>query len=183
MFFQSDLDTVHCHFTMALFTAAWGCRGAVHRGGSVTHLAACIARAISHPWLLSGGPSTARERRAARIRAPLALHIAFGLYRCDGAFAAGPHGGMVGAWGAAWWAPGAPPPTPATAYAAGLCPDPSSNNIAEFYGFRECLRRALRAPKCPHLVFELDSMLVVMFMLGHWGCHRNHLRALLNATI
>ena len=179
LFFQSDLDTAHCTFTMALFTAAWGCRGAVHRGGSVTHLAACIARAISHPWLLSGGSSTARERRAARIRAPLALHIAFGLYRCDGAFAAGPHGGMVGAWGAAWWAPGAPPPTPATAYAAGLCPDPSSNNIAEFYGFRECLRRALRAPKCHHLVFELDSMLVVMFMLGNWGCHRDHLRVLL----
>ena len=60
-----------------------------------------------------------------------------------------------------------------------MCPDPSSNNIAEFYGFRECLRRALRAPKCPHLAFELDSMLVVMFMLGNWGCHRNHLRVLL----
>jgi ribonuclease HI len=60
-----------------------------------------------------------------------------------------------------------------------LCPDPSSNNIAEFYGFRECLRRALRGAVCSHVVFELDSMLVVMFMLGMWGCHRNHLRVLL----
>ena len=32
---------------------------------------------------------------------------------------------------------------------------------------------------CSDLVFELDSMLVVMFMLGMWGCHRNHLRVLL----
>ena len=29
------------------------------------------------------------------------------------------------------------------------------------------------------MVFELDSMLVVMFMLGMWGCHRTHLRVLL----
>ena len=179
LFFQSALDPELGHLTMALFTAAWGCRGAVQRGGSATHLADCIARGILHPWLLSGSSATASERRAARIRAPLALHITFGLYRCDGAFAVGPHGGMVGAWGAAWWAPGAPPPEVATAFASGLCPDPSSNNIAEFYGFRECLRRALRAPRCAHVVFELDSMLVVMLMQGMWGCHRDHIRVLL----
>ena len=144
LFFKSDLDPALCHLTMALFTAAWGCRGAVHRGGSVTHLSACIARALSHPWLLSGSSSTASERRTARIRAPPALPLAWGLYRCDGAFAEGPQGGMVGAWGAAWWAPGVPSTTAPTAVASGLCSDPSSNNIAEFYGFRECLRRALR---------------------------------------
>ena len=44
---------------------------------------------------------------------------------------------------------------------------------------KECLRRDLRGAVCSHLVFELDSMLVVMFMLGMWGCHRNHLRVLL----
>ena len=88
---------------MALFTAAWGCRGAVHRGGPVTHLSACIARALNHPWLLSGSSSTASERRAARIRAPPLLPLAWGLYRCDGVFAESPLGGMVGAWGAAWW--------------------------------------------------------------------------------
>ena len=62
----------------------------------------------------------------------------------------------------------APSTTAPTAVASGLCPDLSSNNIAEFYGFRECLRRALRGAVCSHLVFELDSMLVVMFMLGMW---------------
>ena len=59
-----------------------------------------------------------------------------------------------------------------------MCPHPSSNNIAEFFGFRASLRRALRlAP--PRLVFELDSLLVVMMMSGKWGCHRQHLRVLL----
>ena len=29
------------------------------------------------------------------------------------------------------------------------------------------------------LIFELDSMLVVMMMSGIWGCHRAHLRPLL----
>ena len=59
-----------------------------------------------------------------------------------------------------------------------MCPHPSSNNIAEFFGFRASLRRALRlAP--PRLVFELDSLLVGMMMSGKWGCHRQHLRVLL----
>ena len=55
---------------------------------------------------------------------------------------------------------------------------PPSNNIAEFFGFRASLRRALRlAPR--RVVFELDSLLVVMMMSGKWGCHRQHLRVLL----
>ena len=66
-----------------------------------------------------------------------------------------------------------------SAYAAGLCPSPSSNNIAEFYGFRASLRRALREPVLASIVFELDSLLVVKFMTGEWGCHRAHLRVLL----
>ena len=85
---------------------------------------------------------------------------------------------LTGVWGAAWWAAGVDPSTPATATAAGICPDPSSNNIAEYFGFREALRRALRVLP-PSLVFELDSMLIVMQMSGRWGCHRRHLRDLL----
>ena len=57
-------------------------------------------------------------------------------------------------------------------------PQPSSNSIAEFFGFRASLRRALRlAPR--RVVFEFDSLLVVMMMSGKWGCHRQHLRVLL----
>ena len=51
-------------------------------------------------------------------------------------------------------------------------------SIAEFFGFRASLRRALRlAPR--RVVFEFDSLLVVMMMSGKWGCHRQHLRVLL----
>ena len=86
--------------------------------------------------------------------------------------------GMVGAWGAVWWAPGTSH-LPPSAMAAGLCPRPSSNNLAEFYGFLACLCRAMRVFDSMHLVFELDSMLVVKLMRGEWGCHRAHLRILL----
>ena len=50
--------------------------------------------------------------------------------------------------------------------------------LPNFFGLRECLRRALRNPG-RLLIFELDSMLVVMMMSGIWGCHRAHLRPLL----
>ena len=59
-----------------------------------------------------------------------------------------------------------------------MCPEPSTNNIAEFFGLRECLRKALRTPP-PSIMIELDSMLVVMMMSGRWGCHRAHLLVLL----
>ena len=61
----------------------------------------------------------------------------------------------------------------------GLCPDPSTNNIAEFYGFRECLRRAIRHP-LPLIVLEGDSLLVDSLMADRWGYHRAHIRELLN---
>ena len=49
-------------FTVALFTAARGCHGAVRRGGAKAYMADCIARALSHPWLLSGSSSIARGK-------------------------------------------------------------------------------------------------------------------------
>ena len=47
------------------------------------------------------------------------------------------------------------------------------------YYYCECLRRAIRNP-LPLIVFEGDSMLVVSLMAGRWGCHRAHIRELLN---
>ena len=165
------------HFTLALFTAAWGCRGAVRSGGSTTHLADCIALAIVHTWLLAGSSSTKADRRAARVAPPGAIGPRVARGRSDGAF--GPSlGKMLGAWGAAWWDAGVDPSTPPSATAAGLCPYPSSNNIAEFFGFRALLRRALHK-RPTRVIFELDSLLVVKMMLGQWGCHRAHLRKLL----
>ena len=37
------------------------------------HVAESIVRAIHHPWLLAGGASSKRERRAARSRVPGSL--------------------------------------------------------------------------------------------------------------
>ena len=53
---------------------------------------------------------------------------------------------LMGDWGAAWWETGLSRTSPPTAAAAGLCPEPCINNIAESFGFPECLRRALRNP-------------------------------------
>ena len=50
--------------------------------------------------------------------------------------------------------------------------------MAEYFGLREALRRALRVLP-PLLVFELDSMIIVMQMSGRWGCLRRNLRDLL----
>ena len=122
------------------------------------------------------------ERYLARVSPPKTLPQLAGLYQADGALALNPQQVLTGAWGAAWWEAGVGRASPPTASAAGLCPDPCTNNIAEFFGLRECLRRALRNPG-RLLIFELDSMLVVMVMSGIWGCHRAHLRPLLrNAT-
>ena len=101
-----------------------------------------------------------------------------GLYQADGGLALNPQHVLTSAWGAAWWEAGVARTSRPTATAAGLCPDPCINNIAEFFGLRECLRRALSNPG-RLLIFDLDSMLVVMMMHGRWGCHRAHLRPLL----
>ena len=151
----------------------------VLRGTPAAHVAESIVRAIHHPWLLAGGASSKRERRAARIRVPRALPALAGRYRFDGGFSLSPAGIPTGAWGAAFWAPGNSDSDPQTVSASELCPDPSTNNIAEFFGFRECLRRAIRNP-LPLIVFEGDSMLVASLMAGRWGCHRAHIRELLN---
>ena len=188
LFFQSPVHDDVFTFTIALFSAAWSCRGAVLRGYECrgepaearrANRAACIARALDHPGLLSGNSASSAERRAARIQPPPQRPSHAALSRTDGGFGLNSWDAqLTGVWGAAWWAAGVDPSTPATATAAGICPDPSSNNIAEYFGFREALRRALRILP-PSLVFELDSMLIVMQMSGRWGCHRRHLRDLL----
>ena len=113
------------------------------------------------------------------MRPPRALPPQSDRARSDGGFGRSESDGLLtGVWGAAWWDAGVDPGLPPTDTAAGICPDPSSNNIAEFYGFRATLRRAL-GHRPPRIVFELDSLLIVMMMQGRWGCHRAHLRVLL----
>ena len=178
VFFNTPTTPDHFHLILATFTAAWACRGALRRGNARTRLPEFLIRCIQHPYLLAGGSASKRERRLARVSPPKPLPHLAGLYQADGALALNPQQVLMGAWGAAWWEAGVGRASPPTASAAGLCPDPCTNNIAEFFGLRECLRRALRNPG-RLLIFELDSMLVVMMMSGIWGCHRAHLRPLL----
>ena len=178
VFFNTPTAPDHFHLILATFTAAWACRGALRRGNARTRLPEFLIRCIQHPYLLAGGSASKRERRLARVSPPKPLPQLAGLYQADGALALNPQQILMGAWGAAWWEAGVGRASPPTASAAGLCPDPCTNNIAEFFGLRECLRRALRNPG-RLLIFELDSMLVVMMMSGIWGCHRAHLRPLL----
>ena len=153
LFFQSPLADAAFTFTLALFSAAWSCRGAVLRGQHCrgappavhqTHLAACIARGLEHPGLLSGSSATQAERRLARIQPPTEIPPDADLAQSDGGYGLSAAHVMTGVWGAAWWSAGRDRSLPPSATAAGVCPQPSSNNIAEFFGFRASLRRALR---------------------------------------
>ena len=178
IFFNTPAAPDHFHLILATFTSVWACRGAIRRGNSRIRLSEFLIRCIQPPYLLAGGSASKRERRLARVSPPKTLPQLAGLYQADGALALNPQQLLLGAWGAAWWEAGVGRASHPTATAAGLCPDPCTNNIAEFFGLRECLRRALRNPG-RLLIFELDSMLVVMMMSGIWGCHRAHLRPLL----
>jgi len=52
-----------------------------------------------------------------------------------------------------------------------------TNNIAEFGGLLAIIAHAVFTRR-PHVVFELDSLLLVNFMKGIFGCHAPHLRGL-----
>ena len=180
LFFQGQGGPAHVHLTVAVFTAAWACRGAVLRSTKPPQgVVECIARGVDHPWLLSGLSLPKKDRRAARLRPPPDEPSHAGHFKWDGGFDKGPSGALVAAWGAAWWDVDASNADPPDATASGVLADPATSNMAEFTGLRACLRRALRHPR-PRLVFEGDSMLVVMMMTGKWGCHREHLRILLD---
>ena len=178
IFFQLPIDTEDLHRTLASFTAAWACRGAVQHGCAANHLAECIARGMDHPWILAGGSSCKKARRAARIRPPLTISQTTVRFRADGGRGMSSFRAVLSAWGAALWAAGIDPAARPSAVASGVCPEPATHNIAEFFSLRECLRKALRDPPTS-AIFELDSLLVVMMMSGLWGCHRKHLLTLL----
>ena len=169
-------------FTLALFSAACSCRGAVlqshHRRGvsledQRAQLAACIACALDRPGLLSGSSATPEERRPVRVQPPEALPHNPDLSRTDGEIGFS-RWRITGVWGEAWWRVGMNPWVLTYATAASICPDPSSDNIAEFFGLREALGRAFQVLPT-RVVFELNSLLIVMMMTGKWSCHSAHL--------
>jgi len=183
VFFQGNPQPLHLHFLLAVFASAWFVRGGCIRGPRPTQdrLVCMVVRGIQFPWLHSGLTLSRKERRKEKIKPPLLHPQHVARYRWDGAFGANEDGQMVGGWGAAFWDNDAMPdgetPDSPDAVASGVCPDPSTNNIAEFFSLRACLQRAVKDPRS-RLVFEGDSMLVVNLMEGVWACHRGHLRGL-----
>ena len=68
LFFQGQGGPAHVHLSVAVFTAAWACRGAVLRSTKPPQgVVECIARGVDHPWLLSGLSLPKKDRRAARL--------------------------------------------------------------------------------------------------------------------
>ena len=104
------------------------------------------------------------------------------IYRSDGASRGqGSEGDSAAGWGAAVWnaSPdgwGAGPPT---ATARGFLGERVSNNVAEYFAVRECMRRASRCQD-RIVMFEVDSMLVSRQLARHqpWACRSENLIAL-----
>ena len=96
------------------------------------------------------------------------------IYKSDGASRGqGAEGAGCAGWGAAFWEETedgyADGPPQAAAY--GHLGDAVSNNVAEYTGLQECLRKAARCLH-PHVVFQVDSKLVAEQMARHgaWAC-------------
>ena len=75
--------------------------------------------------------------------------------------------------GAAYWPPGSlgkgPPAQKAREYLGiGV-----SNNVAEYRGLHEGMRRASRRPQDKEVVFEVDSMLLAKQMRHVWACRHD----------
>ena len=128
--------------------------------------------------------SSQKERRAGRICAPgstgeVSLYQTDGASRKEQGYATGPS-----SFGAAYWLPGrvldravvaTPPPNAVVKIAIGY----ATNNIAEYCGLREALRRAVRT-KDKKIIFEVDSDVVARQMaeMGAWVCRAESVRDL-----
>ena len=91
--------------------------------------------------------------------------------------------GLSGGWGSAVWQAtaegiGVSPPF-ATAF--GHLGEQISNNVAEYLGLKVCLSRAVRLLD-PHVVFQMDSLLVARQMARRnaWACRSPDLLPLRN---
>jgi ribonuclease HI len=180
LYLQGCLDGATLLLLIAFFDAVWIVRSTVlgSTTGSQAVLAALIVSSVRCPWLLATMPSLDRAaRRALRVRPPIPIVGAF-VYRADGSsrMVGEPWLGVyIAGWGAACWSPesagfGHPSNT-----SAGIAT--GTNNMAEFEGLRAIVAHALSTRRA-HVVFELDSLLLVKFMNGEFGCHAPNLRGL-----
>ncbi len=162
---------------VAVFASVWRVRAARRRVRTVITediLRDLVIKCLECPWLVGCLPtSDRRERRMARLRSPIASPGAT-IYRSDGASRGQGRGEQSEAgWGAACWMPtdsgigeGAPFATCFGYLGPGI-----SNNVAEYVGLSECLRRASRSMG-PVVIFQVDSLLVARQMAPQdaWAC-------------
>jgi len=168
---QDETDGATRAATVAFFAAAWQSRAAARiGGGEVTdaELSDLVLTAIECPWLDFCLPTQQRkERRKERARVPPpVIPLDHATYRSDGACCATDR---RGGWGAAYWAPGGQGRGASDENAYGHLGSSSTNNIAEYEGFRRALRRAVEAAAEP-CVFEVDSQNVARQINGVNAC-------------
>ena len=72
--------------------------------------------------------------------------------------------------GAAYWQPGSLGKGPPAEKAREYLGTGVSNNVAEYRGLQESMRRAARRPQDKVVVFEVDSMLLAKQMRHIWAC-------------
>ena len=162
---QSDWDGASVAGVLAFFAAVWNVRAVCRRGVALSHgeaLAELVLMCLNCPWLTRCcATKTKPERRAERVREQAAVPDT-AIYRSDGASRGqGSEGDSAAGWGAAVWnaSPDGWGAGPSTATARGFLGEHVSNNVAEYFAVRECMRRASRC-QAWIVMFEVDSMLV-----------------------
>ena len=174
---QTDHDGASLAAVVAVFASFWRARAARRiTKNSFTEdvLHDLVVKSLECPWLIQCVPTCDRKaRRQSRLRAPRVAPDCV-VYRSDGANRGqGRHGESIAGWGAAVWLAteegDATGPPYATVYGhagAGV-----SNNVAEYLGFLECLRRAVQRGDAM-VIFQVDSYLVArqMSRYNSWAC-------------
>ena len=134
-----------------------------------------IRKLLDCAWLTGCATNTTKkERRKKRIRPPKPIGRAV-RYRSDGASRRA-HGESIGkaGYGTAVWKPGESGEPHAWCRAS---IGRASNNVAEYEGLKEGMRRAARAGD-PCVVFEVDSFVVAKHMAHRnaWACKTKALK-------
>ena len=179
---QVDLDGASVAGVVAIFHAVWDIRAMCRRGISYeghAQLVELIWKSLLCPWLMRCSPTKCRQqRRAERVREPNPVPDTV-MYRSDGASRGqGGSEDSVAGWGAAVWraAPHGQGTGAPLAEARGFLGRNVSNNVAEYHGLLQCMRRAARADdRC--VMFEVDSMLLAMQLARYrpWACRSENL--------
>ena len=178
LFFRKRIDGAIFALVLAVYAAAWTIRGYRRRvggSGGGGPLKDTIRKLLDCPWLTGCATnSTKKERRKRRIRPPKSIGRAV-RYRSDGASRRA-HGESIGkaGYGAAVWKPGESGEPHAWCRAS---IGRASNNVAEYEGLKEGMRRAARAGD-PCVVFEVDSFVVAKHMAHRnaWACKTKALK-------